>query len=424
MIRLLAMIYCYTSCAIFTLNPVHSRMQGSWAIGLYVGSSPFDLEPVESVHSKTGDTGSQTHHASNPILTCASIQVPFTNFVADPFLFLRNEGFRTVMYLFFELKNNEVMRGEIGVARSEDKGVSWEYLGVGLREPWHLSYPYIFKHGGKIYMLPEGSRSGSLRLYEAIDFPLKWSRVSIIIDKPLVDASIVRWQGSWYILASDPTLKANSDANSNLVIYQSDRLLGGQWKEHAQNPIMMHASSTGARQAGRIIRYNSTLYRFGQNCQETYGKDIIAYRIDTLNSTVFSQTRINFLARRPAFHPVDVSMRKKIWNGARRHHVDVQRLATGKWLAVIDGDWQASNQLTKPLVRHAIIVTALWSVSIISFALYKAISNRSTSDFRNFFEGPVLPGIIICMKRYAFPSSLYHKLLRSFQRFSGRGTNV
>ena len=316
------------------------------------------------------------------------------------------------------------MRGEIGVARSDDEGVSWKYLGVCLREPWHLSYPYIFKHGNKIYMLPEGSRSGSLRLYEAVNFPLEWSSVSVIINKPLVDASIVRWHGHWYILASDPTLKEDSNANSNLVIYHSEQLLKGQWKQHVQNPVMIHGVSAGARQAGRIISFNSTLYRFGQNCEQTYGKDIIAYRIDVLNTTAFSQTRINFSAGRSVVETlVDSATLKKIWNGARRHHVDAQRLSTGKWVAVMDGDRQASNSLTGPLVWHAILVAALCLVSASSFALYKAVSNHSLADIHNFFETQTTPGMVIAyIKHRASTSRLYRKFLHPFQSVSSRET--
>lgn len=34
--------------------------------------------------------------------------------------------------------------GDIGVAASNDDGLTWEHLGVALDEPWHLSYPFVF----------------------------------------------------------------------------------------------------------------------------------------------------------------------------------------------------------------------------------------------------------------------------------------
>lgn len=55
-----------------------------------------------------------------------------------------------ILYLFFEAKNSITMQGDIGVARSTDKGATWEQLGVALDEDWHLSYPYVFDYNGNV----------------------------------------------------------------------------------------------------------------------------------------------------------------------------------------------------------------------------------------------------------------------------------
>lgn len=48
------------------------------------------------------------------------------------------------------------MQGDIGVARSTDKGATWEQLGVALDEDWHLSYPYVFDYNGNVsFLLPQ-----------------------------------------------------------------------------------------------------------------------------------------------------------------------------------------------------------------------------------------------------------------------------
>ena len=56
--------------------------------------------------------------------------------------------------MFIEVKNAETRHGEIALARSSD-GVAWRYDSVVLREPFHLSYPHVFKTGGRYYMTPE-----------------------------------------------------------------------------------------------------------------------------------------------------------------------------------------------------------------------------------------------------------------------------
>lgn len=42
------------------------------------------------------------------------------------------------------------MQGDIGVAKSTDKGATWEQLGIALDEDWHLSYPYVFDYNGNV----------------------------------------------------------------------------------------------------------------------------------------------------------------------------------------------------------------------------------------------------------------------------------
>lgn len=53
-------------------------------------------------------------------------------------------------YLFYETKNSITSQGDIGVAKSNDKGVTWKHLGIALNEDWHLSYPYVFEYLGQV----------------------------------------------------------------------------------------------------------------------------------------------------------------------------------------------------------------------------------------------------------------------------------
>ncbi len=49
-------------------------------------------------------------------------------------------------------------QGDIGVAVSEDCGLAWKHVGIALDEPWHLSYPFLFRWEGEMYMMPEASK--------------------------------------------------------------------------------------------------------------------------------------------------------------------------------------------------------------------------------------------------------------------------
>lgn len=105
--------------------------QDTWAIGIYAGAEPLRLGP----HPQIGD---------RPVITAGQIDDAVADFVADPFL-LRRDG---RWYLFFEIMERKLWRGCLAYASSED-GLAWRYGGVILREPFHLSYPYVVEEGGR-----------------------------------------------------------------------------------------------------------------------------------------------------------------------------------------------------------------------------------------------------------------------------------
>ncbi|KAL4447827.1 hypothetical protein ABPG75_005046 [Micractinium tetrahymenae] len=356
-------------------GPCQPDNEGSWAIGLFHGPSPLDLAPYPQQAAQQSSARASIAAAArpapaqlpaNPILTCASLAYPPSNFVADPFLWLGSSGgspslndsggassgggaagnaslagARQQMHVFFETKTNTDMQGDIAVARSDDGGASWRVLGVALDEPWHLSYPFVFAWEGKMYLLPEGHASGSLRLYVAEAFPLRWRFHSALLPRPMIDASMVQWQGRWYLFASDVRTPFDLElfvANSPL----------GPWQPHPLSPVQRHGRAAGARMAGRLAQHGGRLHRFGQDCGKTYGHQLVAYRIDELSPTAFRQARgpLRF-GRQP-------------WSAARHHHLDAQQLPDGSWLAVGDGDWQSSAPISGRLIRDAVWLAALW----------------------------------------------------------------
>src|SRR5580658_6258467 len=134
--------------------PRMSRVS-EWSIGIYRGSSPFNLSDSQDIQ--------------NPVLTAAQVTDVKADFVADPFMI--REG--TTWHMFFEVMNSVREKGEIGLATSSD-GCKWTYQSVVLREPFHLSYPLIFKWEGEYYLIPESAAANRIALYKAEKFPCVW----------------------------------------------------------------------------------------------------------------------------------------------------------------------------------------------------------------------------------------------------------
>ncbi|XP_071732933.1 glucosamine inositolphosphorylceramide transferase 1-like [Rutidosis leptorrhynchoides] len=301
--------------------------EGSWGIGVYYGDSPLSLKPIEDMN--IWDNKSAAWPVANPILTCASVTASGfpSNYVADPFLYVQDD----VLYLFFESKNPITMQGDIGVARSVDNGATWEQLGVALDKDWHLSHPYVFNYNQQVYMMPNGIGNGNVRLYRAIDFPLKWKLEKIILDRPLVHTFIIQHEEMYWIFGS---FQSGMTTNRNFEIWYSNSPFG-PWTPHKSNPI------SGPRNGGRPFVYNGNLYRLAHDDDD---QRIQAFKIEVLTTYNYKEVEVDLRTENP-------TKGKNAWNGARFNNLDVQRLRTGQWVAVADGDRTLYGDVTS---RHMV----------------------------------------------------------------------
>ena len=189
-----------------------------------------------------------------------------------------------------------------------------------LDEPFHLSYPYVFKHNDEYYMIPETYRLNSIRLYKAIDFPAKWSYVKTLLSgKYFRDSSIFTKDGKWWMFTT-PTKD-----NDILLLYYSDDLLD-TWTEHPKNPII-HGDRNSARSGGRVLYYDGRIIRYAQDCDPSYGNQVRAFEIDTLTPTEYKEHEIE----------VVVKASGSGWNADGMHHIDPHYDGDGKWSICVDG---------------------------------------------------------------------------------------
>ncbi len=272
-----------------------------WSIGIVEGATPLSMRELPS--------------APNPRLTAKDLPQPPSSFVADPFL-VRERG---VFYLFFELFNTESRKGEIGVASSSD-GYSWRYRGVVLSEAFHLSYPYVFQHQGRYYMIPESRAGGAVRLYRAKNFPLTWEFDITLFEGPYADSSIVYHDKRWWIFSEQQAY--------TLTIWHSPNLQG-PWEQHPVSPLYAEDRSR-TRPGGRIVHVGGKLVRFSQDNVGGYGKRVRAFEIEELTKTSFRERPVE---PDPLFGPSGNAWR---FNGM--HHIAPLRLDDGRWIAAVDGN--------------------------------------------------------------------------------------
>ncbi|MFC2164540.1 hypothetical protein ACFLT2_06030 [Acidobacteriota bacterium] len=274
-----------------------------WSIGIYEGDSPFSFSDVPGI--------------ANPVLTAQDVSDAEAVFVADPFM-IREEG---TWYMFFEVFNKKSHHGDIGMATSDD-GRRWAYQQIVLDEPFHLSYPYVFKWNNEFYIIPESHESGGLQLYKAVNFPFDWACLGTLVKGDFVDPSILfRNQKIWLFTETNP------EGNDRLCLYYADSLMG-PWISHPKNPLI-DGDANIARPGGRIIWVDGQVIRFAQDDDPTYGNRVRAFEITELTTESYKERE---LLMNP---PLKGS--SSGWNADGMHHIDLHQLEKGRWIACVDG---------------------------------------------------------------------------------------
>jgi hypothetical protein len=273
-----------------------------WSIGLYKGSDPFHMSPVDG----------------NPILKASDVTDAKAEFVADPFIINHNNSWA----IFFEVLNKKDMKGDIGVATSVD-GNKFKYRGIVIDEKWHLSYPQVFEDRGQLYLMPESSEDKSLNLYRAVDYPMKWERVKTLMSgRIFIDSNIIKYDDKWYIFS---TTSKNGDI---MRLFYADDLLG-EWKEHPKSPILVENPRL-ARGGGYITMIDGKLYRFAQDASNAGKATMVrVVEVTKLSESEYEETEASIA-------PV-ASPSGKGWNMLGMHQFAIQKKADGSYLASADG---------------------------------------------------------------------------------------
>jgi len=202
-------------------------------------------------------------------------------FYADPFGVWRDDKF----HVFVEVYDYRDRVGAIEVMTFDREFQLLDHQ-PALKEPWHLSYPFIIETDGETYMLPEAHKSGKLTLYRAEDFPTKWTPVQTIeLDQVAIDATPIFHDGLWWLFYTPATTKA--DKVSALHVAYADTLTG-PWTPHAGNPVRHDPSSS--RPGGAPVIIDGAIVLPTQDCRKTYGGAMRALRITTLTPDRFEAT--------------------------------------------------------------------------------------------------------------------------------------
>lgn len=203
---------------------------------------------------------------------------PFT-FLADPFGLWRDDR----LHVFVEAYDYRTRHGVID-ALTFAPDLTLAARKTVLREPWHLSYPFVVEADGETWMLPEAHRSGSLTVYRAADFPDGWEPAARLeLDTPAVDATPFRHGGLWWLAYAPSGSQAMKQGRLHLAYAEA---LTGPWRVHPGNPLRIDLASS--RPGGTPFVDGGALTLPVQDCTSTYGGAIRLLRIHELTPDRFT----------------------------------------------------------------------------------------------------------------------------------------
>lgn len=207
---------------------------------------------------------------------------------ADPFIIVHRQDF----YLFFEELEIKKRRAHISYLRFSHSGQpQFTAPRKVLEEPFHLSYPFIFRENGAYYMIPEAGDSNEVWIYRCEKFPNKWVKYYKIFDKKaLYDPTIFCFNGMWFLFGTEK-INEGSSMDQYLHIYYTKNLFSNGWIAHPQNPITRDVR--GARPAGKIFQWNDKWIRPAQIGAPKYGYGIQFNEIIKLTETEYQERIID-----------------------------------------------------------------------------------------------------------------------------------
>ncbi len=209
-------------------------------------------------------------------------ELPKDEFWADPFLIEHNNE----LYVFFEIYEYKTKKGKIACG----KIVKGKITGVVdvLVTDYHLSYPFIFKEGGDMFMIPEMGQAKKLIIYKCVQFPGKWEPYSTAFEgESIADTTYhIDDAGQKWLLMSKGGYQ-----KEELHIYKIDSLKLEKIEAHKMNPVIIDARR--ARNGGPIFKHNGNNYRPSHyNAFTVYGSGLNINQIKKLTLDDYEEETI------------------------------------------------------------------------------------------------------------------------------------
>ena len=204
-------------------------------------------------------------------------------FWADPFVVERHGRY----YVFLEEYVYATDRAHLAVMEIDAQG-NWSEPRTIIKQPYHLSYPFVFEYEGELWMIPETSQNRTIEMYRCTEFPDKWEPVSTLMhDVSAVDTTLYEQDGQWWMFVC---LAEKGLRNRDTLYLFHANSPHGPWTPHRENPVKRDVRS--ARPAGHLFQRDGKLYRPAQDCAVRYGAATTINEVVELNERTYREREV------------------------------------------------------------------------------------------------------------------------------------
>lgn len=201
---------------------------------------------------------------------------------ADPFLISNNGKY----YVFFEAFDRLKRKGLLGYREITGHFISKIHICYECEN--HLSYPFIFEDNGKYYIIPESFDAKELFVLECVHFPDKWKKTRTLLKVPLVDTTLLHYNGRKYFFSQKVPEKAVFDRVD--LFYEKN----GKLCPCKKNPVIKNVET--ARGAGKFFEYDGKIIRPSQNCGQSYGEKLNFNEVVSVSTEDYSEKHLKTIS--------------------------------------------------------------------------------------------------------------------------------
>lgn len=212
--------------------------------------------------------------ANTPEKKYIQVKTPQDEWIADPFI-VEEDGKHFLFCEQFVKKENKA-----GISCYEIvDGTATDGRFI-IKEPYHLSYPCVFKIHGKYYMIPESSANNTIDLYEAVRFPYEWTHKKVLMSgSKYVDSTVYVNNGNYFLLSYK---KNGSIWNLYVFSFDVDKL-------SLSFELSIDFNANTGRPAGFLYQEGNKLIRPSQFCKNKYGESLILNEVCRMDSSNFDE---------------------------------------------------------------------------------------------------------------------------------------